>query len=191
MAKSELDAAGAAPSNTHEEIEGTMQRTNLHEEDESSRVHRAGRIALHAIRSRISGRWLRSSGSRRPPVGGTERASIRSSARASSGEPVGVIEELGSSVKGYREGQRVIAGAITSIRVGDNGRSLRTSVDRVMRDCRRAAPDHHFGRRRGGKHGHVTPPWPINASASRRSTRSFRPSSPIPEPLNAARQAGF
>ena len=28
-------------------------------------------------------------------------------------EPVGVIEKLGSSVKGYREGQRVIAGAIT------------------------------------------------------------------------------
>jgi len=28
-------------------------------------------------------------------------------------EPVGVIERLGSSVKGYREGQRVIAGAIT------------------------------------------------------------------------------
>ena len=28
-------------------------------------------------------------------------------------EPVGVIEKLGSAVKGYREGQRVIAGAIT------------------------------------------------------------------------------
>jgi len=28
-------------------------------------------------------------------------------------EPVGVIEKLGSSVQGYREGQRVIAGAIT------------------------------------------------------------------------------
>ena len=28
-------------------------------------------------------------------------------------EPVGVIEKLGSEVKGYREGQRVIAGAIT------------------------------------------------------------------------------
>ena len=28
-------------------------------------------------------------------------------------EPVGVIERLGSSVRGYREGQRVIAGAIT------------------------------------------------------------------------------
>ena len=28
-------------------------------------------------------------------------------------EPVGVIEQLGSAVKGYREGQRVIAGAIT------------------------------------------------------------------------------
>lgn len=28
-------------------------------------------------------------------------------------EPVGVIEKLGSSVAGYREGQRVIAGAIT------------------------------------------------------------------------------
>lgn len=28
-------------------------------------------------------------------------------------EPVGVIEKLGSSVRGYREGQRVIAGAIT------------------------------------------------------------------------------
>src|SRR5690554_1970010 len=27
-------------------------------------------------------------------------------------EPVGVIEKLGSAVKGYREGQRVIAGAI-------------------------------------------------------------------------------
>ena len=30
-------------------------------------------------------------------------------------EPVGVIEKLGSAVKGYREGQRVIAGAITPI----------------------------------------------------------------------------
>src|SRR6476619_3976734 len=28
-------------------------------------------------------------------------------------EPVGVIEKLGSAVVGYREGQRVIAGAIT------------------------------------------------------------------------------
>ena len=28
-------------------------------------------------------------------------------------EPVGVIERLGSAVQGYREGQRVIAGAIT------------------------------------------------------------------------------
>ena len=28
-------------------------------------------------------------------------------------EPVGVIHKLGSAVKGYREGQRVIAGAIT------------------------------------------------------------------------------
>ena len=28
-------------------------------------------------------------------------------------EPVGIIEKLGSEVKGYREGQRVIAGAIT------------------------------------------------------------------------------
>src|SRR5690348_1412090 len=28
-------------------------------------------------------------------------------------EPVGVIEKLGSAVSGYREGQRVIAGAIT------------------------------------------------------------------------------
>src|SRR5271163_4868787 len=28
-------------------------------------------------------------------------------------EPVGIIEKLGSSVSGYREGQRVIAGAIT------------------------------------------------------------------------------
>src|SRR5215207_5942395 len=28
-------------------------------------------------------------------------------------EPVGIIEKLGSAVKGYREGQRVIAGAIT------------------------------------------------------------------------------
>src|SRR6187401_1851481 len=28
-------------------------------------------------------------------------------------EPVGVIEELGTGVRGYREGQRVIAGAIT------------------------------------------------------------------------------
>ncbi len=28
-------------------------------------------------------------------------------------EPVGVIEKLGSAVKGYEEGQRVIAGAIT------------------------------------------------------------------------------
>ncbi len=28
-------------------------------------------------------------------------------------EPVGVIEKLGSAVKGYREGQRVVAGAIT------------------------------------------------------------------------------
>jgi alcohol dehydrogenase len=28
-------------------------------------------------------------------------------------EPVGVIEKLGSAVQGYREGQRVIAGAIT------------------------------------------------------------------------------
>lgn len=28
-------------------------------------------------------------------------------------EPVGVIEKLGSGVRGYREGQRVIAGAIT------------------------------------------------------------------------------
>ncbi|MGH6621997.1 MAG: alcohol dehydrogenase catalytic domain-containing protein, partial [Alphaproteobacteria bacterium] len=28
-------------------------------------------------------------------------------------EPVGVIEQLGSAVQGYREGQRVIAGAIT------------------------------------------------------------------------------
>src|SRR4249920_2227657 len=28
-------------------------------------------------------------------------------------EPVGVIEKLGSSVAGYKEGQRVIAGAIT------------------------------------------------------------------------------
>src|SRR6478672_10939317 len=28
-------------------------------------------------------------------------------------EPVGVIERLGSAVRGYREGQRVIAGAIT------------------------------------------------------------------------------
>ncbi len=27
-------------------------------------------------------------------------------------EPVGVIEKLGSAVQGYREGQRVIAGAI-------------------------------------------------------------------------------
>jgi D-arabinose 1-dehydrogenase-like Zn-dependent alcohol dehydrogenase len=31
-------------------------------------------------------------------------------------EPVGVIERLGSAVKGYREGERVIAGAITAIR---------------------------------------------------------------------------
>src|SRR5690606_33551065 len=28
-------------------------------------------------------------------------------------EPVGIIEKLGSAVRGYREGQRVIAGAIT------------------------------------------------------------------------------
>lgn len=28
-------------------------------------------------------------------------------------EPVGVIEKLGSAVEGYREGQRVITGAIT------------------------------------------------------------------------------
>ena len=28
-------------------------------------------------------------------------------------EPVGVVEKLGSAVRGYREGQRVIAGAIT------------------------------------------------------------------------------
>ena len=28
-------------------------------------------------------------------------------------EPVGVIEKLGAGVRGYREGQRVIAGAIT------------------------------------------------------------------------------
>src|SRR5215467_13157404 len=28
-------------------------------------------------------------------------------------EPVGIIEKLGSAVTGYREGQRVIAGAIT------------------------------------------------------------------------------
>src|SRR3954464_1439475 len=28
-------------------------------------------------------------------------------------EPVGIIEKLGSAVQGYREGQRVIAGAIT------------------------------------------------------------------------------
>lgn len=28
-------------------------------------------------------------------------------------EPVGMIEKLGSAVQGYREGQRVIAGAIT------------------------------------------------------------------------------
>src|SRR5690349_24265202 len=28
-------------------------------------------------------------------------------------EPVGIIEKLGSAVEGYREGQRVIAGAIT------------------------------------------------------------------------------
>ena len=28
-------------------------------------------------------------------------------------EPVGIIEKLGSAVKGYKEGQRVIAGAIT------------------------------------------------------------------------------
>src|SRR5690606_38499533 len=28
-------------------------------------------------------------------------------------EPVGIIEKLGSSVQGFREGQRVIAGAIT------------------------------------------------------------------------------
>ena len=28
-------------------------------------------------------------------------------------EPVGVIEKLGSAVQGYREGERVIAGAIT------------------------------------------------------------------------------
>src|SRR5690348_18174474 len=28
-------------------------------------------------------------------------------------EPVGVIEKLGSAITGYREGQRVIAGAIT------------------------------------------------------------------------------
>ena len=28
-------------------------------------------------------------------------------------EPVGVIEKLGSAVRGYKEGQRVIAGAIT------------------------------------------------------------------------------
>ena len=28
-------------------------------------------------------------------------------------EPVGIIEKLGSQVKGYKEGQRVIAGAIT------------------------------------------------------------------------------
>jgi threonine dehydrogenase-like Zn-dependent dehydrogenase len=28
-------------------------------------------------------------------------------------EPVGVIEKAGSAVKGFREGQRVIAGAIT------------------------------------------------------------------------------
>ena len=32
-------------------------------------------------------------------------------------EPVGVIEKLGSAVQGYREGQRVIAGAITPRRV--------------------------------------------------------------------------
>ena len=30
-------------------------------------------------------------------------------------EPVGVIEKLGSGVRGYREGQRVIAGAITPL----------------------------------------------------------------------------
>src|ERR1700712_905374 len=28
-------------------------------------------------------------------------------------EPVGIIERLGSAVQGYREGQRVVAGAIT------------------------------------------------------------------------------
>src|SRR6476661_10670064 len=28
-------------------------------------------------------------------------------------EPVGIIEKLGSAVRGYKEGQRVIAGAIT------------------------------------------------------------------------------
>lgn len=36
-------------------------------------------------------------------------------------EPVGVIEKLGSAVQGYREGQRVIAGAITP-----SGHSIRT-----------------------------------------------------------------
>ena len=41
-------------------------------------------------------------------------------------EPVGTIEELGSAVKGYTEGQRVITGAITQFQmaVGRRGRCL-------------------------------------------------------------------
>ena len=45
-------------------------------------------------------------------------------------EPVGVIEKLGSAVKGYREGQRVIAGAITP---NENSRLSGQSTMRLAR----------------------------------------------------------
>ena len=48
----------------------------------------------------------------------SSRASTRSRTGLTIGhEPVGVIEKLGSAVRGYREGQRVIAGAITPERL--------------------------------------------------------------------------
>lgn len=49
-------------------------------------------------------------------------------------EPVGIIEKLGSSVSGYQEGQRVIAGAITP-----SGTSY-ASLDGAHSQCGRSSP---------------------------------------------------
>ena len=45
-------------------------------------------------------------------------------------EPVGVIEKLGSAVRGYREGERVIAGAITP---KPGSRALGTNTRRSLK----------------------------------------------------------
>ena len=82
-------------------------------------------------------------------------------------EPVGVIEKLGSAVQGYREGQRVIAGAITperpqqclSVRLPLTGRrrhAARVQADRrleIRQHDRRLSGRIRPGARRHGQSG--------------------------------------